>query len=85
MLGDGRNYQVPVPYLIDSNVLFVICRGQEISRADKISYVEVQTIHPEWNNEGTCKWESAVGKLAPVVKSQHNQMEGASEHLKKST
>ena len=82
---DGRNYQVPIPYLMDSNVLFVPCQGQTISRTDKISYVEIQTVLPEWNNEGTCKWESTVGKLAPAVKSQHNQMEGASEHPTKSS
>ena len=84
MPGDGRNYQVPIPDLMDSNALFVPYWGQAIARADKISYVEVQTVHLEWNNEGTYKWESVVGKLAPAAKSLHNHMEGASKHLKKS-
>ena len=45
--------------------------------------MEIQTILPEWNNEGTCQGKGAIGKLAPAAQSLHDQMEGASEHLTK--
>ena len=82
---NGRNYQIPMPYLMDSNVRYFPWRRQKFSRTNKIPYVEIQSVLPERKNEGACEWESAVGKLALAVKSLYNQMEGASEHLTKST
>ena len=85
MLGVGRNYKVPVPYVMDSHVLLVPCQGQTISRTDNIPYVEIQTILLEWNNEGTCQGKGVVGKLALAAQSLHDQMEGAAEHPTKSS
>ena len=69
------------PSLILWIVMFYIFpEGIFFSRTDKIPYVEIQTLLPERNNEGTCKWKSVVGKLALAAKSLHNQMEGASKH-----
>ena len=76
--------KVPVPDNIDSNVLLVPSRGEAVPRTHKIQYVKVQTISPDWNTEGTGKWKSTIGKLAPTAKSSGNQMEGAPEHPTKS-
>ena len=84
MPGYGRNYQIPIPYFMDSNVLFLPRRRQTIPRTDQISYVEIQIVLPEWNNEGNFQGKGVVGKLAPAAQSPHDQMEGASEHPMKS-
>ena len=84
MLGVGRDYKVAIPYNMDSNVLLVPGQGQAIPRTHKIPYVEVQTICPDWNTEGTGKWKSTVGKLVPIAQTSDNQMEGAPEHSTKS-
>ena len=68
---------------MDSHVLFMPCRAQTVPGTDKIPYVEIQTVLPEWNNQGTCQWKGAIGKLVPAAQSPHNQMEGASEHSTK--
>ena len=78
------NYYILVPYVMDSNVRYLPRRRQKFSRTDKIPYVEIQTLLPERNNDGTCQQKSFVGKLAPIAKSTYNQMEGALEHLTKS-
>ena len=85
MPGVRRDHKVSIPYDMDSDVLFVPCQGQIVSRTDKIPYVEIQTVLPKWNNEGTCQWKGAIEKLAPAAESGHDQMEGASEHPMKST
>ena len=79
-----KNYKVPIPYVMDSHVLLVLCLGQTVSRTKKIPYVEIQAILLEWNNEGTCKRKSVVRKLVPTAESLHDQMEGALEHPTKS-
>ena len=61
------DYKVPIPYNMDSNVLLVPSPGQSVPRTHKIPYVEVQTIFPGWNIEGTGKWKSAIGKLVPTA------------------
>ena len=78
------DYKVPIPYVMDSHVLIVPCRGQTVSRTDKIPYVEIQTILLEWNIEGTRKRQSVARKLVPTTESPHNQMEGSSKHPTKS-
>ena len=77
MIGVERDYKVPIPYDMDSHVLLVFCRGQAISRTHEIPYVEIQTICPNWNNEGASKRQSAVGKLVPTAENPNDQMEGA--------
>ena len=67
MLGVGRDYKVLVPNNMDSNVLLVPCWGQAVPRTHKIPYVEIQAIRPDWNTEGTDKWQSAIGKLVPIA------------------
>ena len=80
----GRDYKVPVPDNMDSNVLIVPNWGQAVPRTHKIPYVEVQTIFPDWNIEGTRKRQSTIGKLVPTAQTSDNQMEGAPEHPMKS-
>ena len=80
-----RDYKVPIPDNMDSNVLLVPNRGQVVPRTHKIPYVEVQTIFLDWNTEGTRKWQSTVGKLVPTAKNPNDQMEGAPEHPMKSS
>ena len=84
MLGVERDYKVPIPYNMDSNVLLVPYRGQAIRRTHKIPYVEMQAIRPNWNTKGIVKWKSAIGKLVPIALNPNNQMEGAPEHPTKS-
>ena len=84
MLGVGRNYKVPISDTLDSNVPLVPSQGQIVPRTTQIPHVEVQAICIEWNNEGLRKRKFIVGKLVPKLKNPENQMEGASEHLKKS-
>ena len=79
-----RDYNIPIPYDMDSHVL-VPCRGQTISRTLKIPYVEIQTVFPKWNNEGTSRRQSAIRNLVPIAESPNDQMEGAPEHSMKST
>ena len=70
---------------MDSNVLLVPRWGQAVPRTQKIPYVEVQTICPDWNTEGTRKWQIIVGNLVPIAQNPDDQMEGAPKHPTKST
>ena len=67
MLGVRRDYKVPIPYNMDSNVLLVPYWGQVVPRTHKIPYVEIQAICPNWNIEATGKWKSFIGKLVPTT------------------
>ena len=67
MAGVRRDYKVPVPDNMDSHVLLVPYRGQAVPRTNKIPYVEIQTIRPEWNNEGAGKRQGAARKLVPIA------------------
>ena len=84
MPGVRRDYKAPIPHDMDIHVLLVPYRGQKISRTDEIPYVEIQTILPKWNNEGTSESKSDVRKLVPIAQSPHEHMEGSREHLTKS-
>ena len=72
MQGVRGDYKVPIPHDMDSHVLLVPCHGQTISITEKISYVEIQTILPKWNNEGTSERKSAIRKLVPTTQSPHD-------------
>ena len=85
MLGVARDNKVLVPNNMDSNVLLVPSWEEAVPRTRKIPYVQVQTIFPDQNTEGTGKWQSTVRKLVRTAQNLDDQMEGAPEHPTKST